>query len=369
MFERLFRGGNPGEDATPIATHEEMTDPNQYIKVRARIGTIAADDYDGDQKIGVGNVTVTDTIEYEGLKVGHFYSMKGVLVDKETGEPISGAEGEIRFRVATESERNGTKTITFEFSTAELAGKELVAFEELYEIVMDGGTETEEFEAEHKDLEDEAQTVEVLVPRLVTTAVDKIDLDKELAASGIVVINDKVEYSGLVAGTDYMLRGTLMDRETGQIFSPENAEQSELEKELRFTARGETGAVELDFQVDVTGRSGREIVVFEDIYMIFETEAEDDGEPTEPSEDDEGDEGEEEERIVVTEVLVAKHEDLNDQMQTVWVKVISPNTGMFSKGLEGAKNRGVFAAAGIIVFFSAIGLVVARVTKKKRFGF
>ncbi|MBQ7802867.1 VaFE repeat-containing surface-anchored protein [Candidatus Saccharibacteria bacterium] len=369
VFERLFRGGNPGEDATPIATHEEMTDPNQYIKVRARIGTIAADDYDGDQKIGVGNVTVTDTIEYEGLKVGHFYSMKGVLVDKETGEPISGAEGEIRFRVATESERNGTKTITFEFSTAELAGKELVAFEELYEIVMDGGTETEEFEAEHKDLEDEAQTVEVLVPRLVTTAVDKIDLDKELAASGIVVINDKVEYSGLVAGTDYMLRGTLMDRETGQIFSPENAEQSELEKELRFTARGETGAVELDFQVDVTGRSGREIVVFEDIYMIFETEAEDDGEPTEPSEDDEGDEGEEEERIVVTEVLVAKHEDLNDQMQTVWVKVISPNTGMFSKGLEGAKNRGVFAAAGIIVFFSAIGLVVARVTKKKRFGF
>lgn len=354
VFERLYRGTNPTDDSTPVAVHEDYDDANQYIKVKARIGTAAVDDYDGDQKIGVGDVTVIDTVDYEGLKVGKTYEMRGTLVDKETGDEI-GVTSSTRFTVTSASEQSGTVTMTFEFSSVDYIGKDLVVFEELYVIEEDeDGEETETYETEHKDLDDESQTITVLTPRLVTTAVDKIDLDKELAASGIVVIEDKVEYSGLVAGTEYIVKGTLMDRATGERFAPEHMENSQLEGELSFIARGETGTVTLDFQIDVTGMGGHEIVVFEDLYIEVETEIEGEDGTTE---------------TVVNEVAIAEHDDLNDQMQTVWVRVISPDTGLFTKSLEGAKNRGTFVALGMIVIVSVGGFFAYRITKRKRFGF
>ena len=33
-------------------------------------------------------ITITDTVEYSGLTVGQEYTLKGVLMDKETGEPL-----------------------------------------------------------------------------------------------------------------------------------------------------------------------------------------------------------------------------------------------------------------------------------------
>ena len=389
VFEELYRGGSDG-DLT--AEHKDLEDANQYIKVRERIGTIAADYIDGDQKLGVGNAIIVDTVKYEGLKTGKSYVMVGTLMDKSSGEPVylvqrciekpentgevndGGDEGEseecfvsksaveiAQFTVGEEDATGGGETegttgtvkLYFGVNTRDLAGRKLVVFETLYtaeeyEKLVEG--EDAEPVISHEDLEDEGQTVEVSKPRIATTAIDKIDDDKELSANSVVVVSDKVQYEGLIAGTKYKLKGVLMDKSTGRVV--EFQEESETEQELEFVARGDSGIVELDFQINTEGMSGTEIVVFEKLY----------------TEDVKTEDGEE---FEVEETEIAEHEDINDNNQTVWVKVIAdtPDTGLFSKQLEGAKKSGAVIAIVGIVILSTVGVVGVRVTRRKKFGF
>lgn len=400
VYERLYFGSNL------IAKHENINDAAQYIKVRARIGTSAVDSYDGDQKIGVGNVTVVDTIEYEGLTSGTKYVMVGKMMDKKTGEPLEATtklamddeeylkivamiaklptaltpaqwmsllgitvdeenevvymSGEVvGFTVFTVGETgtegtNGEAEMRFTFSSRGLDGKDLVVFEELYKAdelaaKLVAGEEPEP-DTWHEDLEDKSQTVTVLEPEIQTTAVDALDQDKELALGGTVVITDRVEYRGLTEGTEYTLVGVLMDKSTGKVVEWKHG--GETEKKMKFVATGETGVVEMTFEVDTTDMSGTEVVVFEELYiediMIGEDEVE------------------------TEDVKIAEHKDIEDQKQTVWVKIAPPETGLFTKELggaiEGAKNRGVFIAVGAIVVVS-VGVVVGlRFGKRKKFG-
>ena len=250
-------------------------------------------------------------------------------------------------------ETTGTVKLYFGVNTRDLAGRKLVVFETLYtaeeyEKLVEG--EDAEPVISHEDLEDEGQTVEVSKPRIATTAIDKIDDDKELSANSVVVVSDKVQYEGLVAGTKYKLKGVLMDKSTGRVV--EFQEESETEQELEFVARGDSGIVELDFQINTEWMSGTEIVVFEKLY----------------TEDVKTEDGEE---FEVEETEIAEHEDINDNNQTVWVKVIAdtPDTGLFSKQLEGAKKSGAVIAIVGIVILSTVGVVGVRVTRRKKFGF
>ena len=106
----------------------------------------------------------------------------------------------------------------------------------------------------------------------------------------------------------------------------------------------------MEFEFDSTGLSGKEAVVFEVLYM------------------DELPDGEEEPSFVEDEAI-AKHKDLDDYAQTVWVKIVKPNTGAVTRGLDGAKARGVYAALVGILVVSVSALVGVRMHKKQRFGF
>ena len=205
VFEKLFREGNE------IAKHEEIDDEGQTVKIGVpEIGTTAADGLDGDkQVIADHKATVVDTVDYKNVAVGKEYTVTGTLHDKETGKALTDAEGnEITASATfTPKDTEGTVEVTFEFDAALLSGHDIVAFETLYR----DGVEI----AVHANIEDEAQTVEVVPPAIHTTATDAADGDKHVSGDTGSVVNDEVAYENLVPGDEYTLVGILMDKSTG----------------------------------------------------------------------------------------------------------------------------------------------------------
>ena len=126
-----------------------------------RIETQAHDKLDGDKLITAReNVTIVDTVSYEHLIVGETYRIEGILMDKATGEALLVNGNEVRSEAEFVAE-TATGTIELEFSfdgRGLINGQRIVVFEELYENI-DG-----EFVlvAEHKDINDAAQTVTVV---------------------------------------------------------------------------------------------------------------------------------------------------------------------------------------------------------------
>ena len=91
--------------------------------------------------------------------------------------------------------------ITYTFNASELGGKNLVTFEELYDL---SNSDEPVKVAEHKDIKDDGQTV-LITERIIkihTTATDK-DGNKELEAEKEVTIIDTVTLEGLEIGTQY----------------------------------------------------------------------------------------------------------------------------------------------------------------------
>ena len=105
------------------------------------------------------------------------------------------------------------------------------------------------------------------------------------------VITDKVEYKGLVAGTSYTLHGYLVSKTTGERMTASGI----TEVTHTFIATRDAGTETIEFTIDTTGLSGKEIVVFETLYIDDEPV-----EPVEPVEPEEGEEPTEEEVPAIT---------------------------------------------------------------------
>ena len=206
VFERvLSASGNV------VGTHEDIDDEGQTVEVvTPEIGTSAAS-ADGGKTVLVGTtVTITDTVSYSGLNPGENYSTTGTLMDKETGEAITDADGnEITSTVIfTPNTPDGTIDVDFTFDTTELAGSDIVVFEDLMSA-------SGKVIASHEDIDDEGQTVEVVTPEIGTSAMSA-DSDKNVLVGETVTLTDYVKYSGLNPGETYTATGTLMDKETGE---------------------------------------------------------------------------------------------------------------------------------------------------------
>ncbi len=182
-----------------------------------------------------GLVTITDTVRYEGAQPGEKYRMEGVLMDRETGEPVL-ADGEpvTVSKEYTALYRDGAFRMTFEVDAAELTGHTTVVYETLYRDDVSV--------AEHKDIDDEGQTVRF--PSIATQAARTED--------GLVI--DHVTYSGLQAGETYTMTAHLMDPDSGE-------EIKDVEGSLVFTPETDSGTV--DVPIDVTGAGSGFRVVFE----------------------------------------------------------------------------------------------------------
>ena len=129
--------------------------------------TEAVDASDGDHVLQASEkATITDTVYYENLEVGKTYTVTGTLMVKQTGEALIDAEGN-PVTATTEFEckaSNGTVDVTFEFDASMLAGKTLVAFEE----VTHEGVEV----CAHEDIDDADQSVTVVETSTPPTDVD-----------------------------------------------------------------------------------------------------------------------------------------------------------------------------------------------------
>ena len=67
-------------------------------------------------------ITITDTVEYSGLTAGQEYTLKGVLMDKSTGEPLQVNDQQVTSEATfTPSESNSTVDVLFTFDASNLA--------------------------------------------------------------------------------------------------------------------------------------------------------------------------------------------------------------------------------------------------------
>ena len=189
---------------------------------------------DGEKTILAGKeVTIVDTVKLDGLTKGTKYQLKGwqMLKEENTELIIDGKRVENDYTFIADDEEMEVE-ISYTFNASALGGKNLVTFEELYDL---SNPDEPVKVAEHKDIEDDGQTV-LITERIIkihTTATDK-DGNKEIEAGKDVTIIDTVTLEGLEVGTQYKLVGWQMLKE-------ENAELlingKHVESDYTFSAR------------------------------------------------------------------------------------------------------------------------------------
>lgn len=257
-------------DGEVIAEHADILDADQTVAVEAapEIGTVATDAADGDHMASAdGTARIDDQVFYSGLEKGKAYRVEGVLMDPETGEPLDTGDGAIVAETDFVAEgESGFAVVSFELDASSLEGRSTVVFERLYDSE---GT----LVASHEDLEDEGQTVSFTEPspEIGTTATDGDDGDHEAYADDDVTIVDEVRYENLEPGVEYVLTGTLVDRDAAK---PVEEEGAPLTVEVRFTPEEADGSVEVVFRFDGTGLAGRTVVAFEELTLDGEVVAE-----------------------------------------------------------------------------------------------
>ena len=222
---------------------------------RIEIGTTALDQETGSHLSNPDQeVTLIDTVEYEGLKKGEEYRLTGTLIDQETGEPIlvdgKAVTAETTF---TAKKSSGSVEVKFTFDGSRLQGKTIVVFEELYQEDLKL--------AAHADLEDKDQTI--YFPKVGTKVADTETGDQIANAEKKVKLTDTVFYENLVAGEKYRLSGTLMDQETGE---PILVDGKEVTGETEFTAEESSGTAEVVFSFAGSTLAGKTVVVFEKLW-------------------------------------------------------------------------------------------------------
>ena len=233
-FERLSRNG------VELAAHADINDEGQTVTVtKPEVGTTATDGFDGDKNVVADtDATVTDTVDYKNLTPGKTYKVTGTLYKKVTDE--AGNVSEEKFQVngqdvTAEAEfvaeqADGTVEVTFHFDGSRLpAGTPLVAFESL----SHNGVEL----AAHADINDEEQTVTVIVPDVTTLAADGLDGDKEVVADSESSVTDTAWYSSVLTGKDYTMAGILMDKATGLPVVTGNADGAITDDDLKAFAK------------------------------------------------------------------------------------------------------------------------------------
>ena len=197
VFEVMFKGSiENASDETPVsivASECDKDNEGQTVKLApSTIGTTATDKSDGDHELMAGkDAVITDEVKYEGLIPGKEYTLHATLMDKKTGEPLKvadkGVTAELKFTPNSES---GTVSINLgKFDATSLDGHTLVVFEELTKQSDIDGKATDVTVAEHKDINDEGQSVTVTsTPAGSTYGKTGVDMTNIAIAIGILLI-------------------------------------------------------------------------------------------------------------------------------------------------------------------------------------
>lgn len=265
------------DDATPLYT-SELEIENKLIKIQ----TIAKSETKLHMQEANEKVTLTDTVTYQGLLVGRKYKVAGTLVDKDTGNPVVDADGKTvtaESKEFTAKQSDGEIDVVFKLNASKLAGKHTVVFEKLLNMdctEVQGGDEV----AKHEDLSDKNQEIQFIsIHTNLTSENGTHDQDSGKRVS----IVDKVTYKGLETGKQYTLKGTLMNKKTGEAFT--DADGKTITAYTKFTPDEENGSVNVTFEFNTKGLEGTDVVAFEKLYY--------------------------------SNTQIAHHENINDKEQTI----------------------------------------------------
>lgn len=257
-------------------------------------------------------------------------SVKGLKIDRETQEVIKGATFGLFKSDTTElTEENAILTVVtdesgiFAFNNVPF-GEYLI--KELKPA--DGYLDNEDvFTVIIKDNEQvvELTAINDKVPELKTTAT--VNGKKEVIAKGEITIKDTVEYKHLVPNTEYVIKGTLMDKFTGKPFMVKG---KEVTSTVKFTPDKANGTVEVEFTFDASNiKKSTDLVVFESLYR--------------------------------DNVEIAVHADLKDKGQTVTIVPPAPKTPKTSDN----RNLGTWIGLGGVGLGAGIAALLLKLKMKK----
>lgn len=255
VFEKVYQADENGEPVgDSLANHEDLNDISQAVTFPS-IATELIDEQTGNHRALAGKkVKHIDHVKYTGLIVGNEYTVKGVLVDKASGEKILDGGKEVVAQLAFKAEKtDGVVDLTFEFDASALEGKSVVAFEDLYK--------EERLITSHSSLSDMAQTI--WYPKIFTELKDNASDSHTALAAEKMELTDTVTYTNLEAGRKYSVKGILMDKETGE---PLKINNETVTAATEFTPKDESGTVELTFSVNGLSLAGKTVVAFETLY-------------------------------------------------------------------------------------------------------
>jgi len=307
VFEELYWIDEEHENEPVLMTvHESLDDKDQTISY-PDVHTTAKDKSTGEHVGVVSEETVIeDTVQLSNLIEGQEYTVTGVLVYKEdctdaegkthnAGSPVhvkDSSENTVTFIAdATETEVR----LTYVVDSSLLEGTTAVVFEDL----IHNGVKV----ATHADLKDKEQTVHF--SKLKTQAIDKTSGTSFVTKGSEVYFVDNVSYSNVVPGLSYIVRGELMDKNTGESLYAYAVSDI-------FTPGAANGTVQVEFLVDSERIPSTVIVVFEDLHLIKE-----DG----------------------TEVLIEQHGDLNDEDQSLYHPEIGTTAVNAETGTHEAQGK------------------------------
>lgn len=203
----------------------------------------------------------------------------------------------IQKKTFTPEEQSGTVSMDFPINSIYNEDTETVVFEFLFK--------GSELIANESDIQNEGQTVEIVTPKLSTTATDKTDGDHTLLPSREATVVDHVEYTDLIPGKEYTIEGVLMDKSTGTELIVGDGKVTAV---ATFVPNKANGSVDLEFTFDASELGGKDLVAFEVAYK--------DG------------------------IQIADHQDIDDKGQTVSVSEPDDNTFDTSDG-DGYSKTGV----------------------------
>lgn len=311
----------------PIGSYyvKEISTDSHYILSEKKYPVVF--EYAG-QNTATVHISVNDGEPIENEII--YGTIKGLKIDRETGENIAGAlfgmfkaeEKELSEKTAIlTAESNEEGIFTFEnvpygeYIVCELKpANGYLENEELYPVTISEDDEIIEITIENDK-----------IPELGTTAT--IDGKKEFTVNGDITIDDVVSYKHLTAGKEYTIKGVLMDKSTGKQFLVDGKEVC---SEVTFTPETADGEVTVSFTFDGSAiTKDTEIVGFETLYR----------------------EGTE----------IALHADIEDENQTVTIhpqpEPEKPQTGDNS-------NIGFWIGLGAVALGGLVSVVIIKIKKK-----
>lgn len=233
---------DPEGEMTFSVRHADGTSEDRSHRAGAK-ATLSLEAKAGDEITVTGKGTFEAAPKEAGEQGGNDASDSSAIKDA-AGKAV------VATKKFTPEAANGTVEVAFALDSTNLGGKRLAMASELTR-----GSVTYARDAASADYADA-----LTVPTAGSSLAGKAG-EKELAAAEKVELEDSLSYKGLLAGTEYVATGTLVDPETGEAIK--GVDGKEVTGTTKFTPSMETGTVKVPLTIDASALQGRKVGVTE----------------------------------------------------------------------------------------------------------